>query len=130
MAAVRPFRSAALASLAIAGMVGLAACGRGGTVEQPPERGDRAAAKVDGRTVWVSDVKREAVAQGLIGEGEPLDTSSDLFRQMMDEVIDQKLLAAEAVRRKLDKDPVAGRKLQAAHDRVLGDILVDSTVAD
>jgi peptidyl-prolyl cis-trans isomerase C len=49
---------------------------------------------------------------------------------MMDEVIDQKLLAAEAVRRKLDKDAVAQRKLESAHDRVLGDILVDATVAD
>jgi peptidyl-prolyl cis-trans isomerase C len=49
---------------------------------------------------------------------------------MMDEVVDQKLLAAEAVRRKLDKDPISQRKLQAAHDRVLGDILVDTTVAD
>jgi peptidyl-prolyl cis-trans isomerase C len=116
--------------LAAALAVSLAACNRGPGGEAAPESGDKAVAKVDGRPVWVSDVKREAVAQGLIGEGEPLDASSDLFRQMMDEVIDQKLLAAEAVRRKLDKDAVAQRKLQAAHDRVLGDILVDATVAD
>jgi peptidyl-prolyl cis-trans isomerase C len=49
---------------------------------------------------------------------------------MMDEVVDQKLLAAEAVRRKLDKDPSAQRRLAAAHDRVLGDLLVETTVAD
>jgi peptidyl-prolyl cis-trans isomerase C len=110
--------------------LGLAACGRGGGADAPPERGDAAVAKVDGKTVWASDVKREAVAQGLIGEGEPLDPSSDLFRQMMDEVVDQKLLAAEAVRRKLDKDPSAQRRLAAAHDRVLGDLLVETTVAD
>lgn len=121
--------------LRIAGVVlslslGLAACDRGAGGDSPPERGDRAVARVDGKTVWVSDVKREAVAQGLIGEGEPLDTSSDLFRQMMDEVIDQKLLAAEATRRKLDQDPVAERRLAAARDRVLGDMLVERTVAD
>ena len=116
--------------LALAICLALAACGRGPGGEAAPETGDKAVAKVDGKTVWVSDVKREAIAQGLIGEGEPLDASSDLFRQMMDEVVDQKLLAAEAARRKLDKDPIAGRKLQAAHDRVLGDILVESTVAD
>ena len=74
----------------------LAACGQGPAADAAPESGDKAVAKVDGKTVWVSDVKREAVAQGLIGEGEPLDTSSDLFRQMLDEVVDQKLLAAEA----------------------------------
>ncbi len=119
-----------IAGIVFALGLGLAACDRGGGGDGPPERGDRAVAKVDGKTVWVSDVKREAVAQGLIGEGEPLDPSSDLFRQMMDEVIDQKLLAAEAVRRKLDKDPVAERRLAAARDRVLGDMLVERTVAD
>src|SRR5512132_2750072 len=127
MAAVNAFRRA---GLALACCLAVAACGRGPGGERAPESGDKAVAKVDGKTVWVSDVKREAIAQGLIGQGEPLDVSSDLFRQMMDEVIDQKLLAAEAQRRKLDKDPVAQKKLQAAHDRVLGDILVDSTVAD
>ncbi|HET6971769.1 MAG TPA: peptidyl-prolyl cis-trans isomerase, partial [Phenylobacterium sp.] len=98
--------------------------------EGPPERGDVAVARVNGKPVWASDVKREAVAQGLIGEGEPLDQSSDMFRQMMDEVVDQKLLAAEAARRRLDKDPMAQRRLAAAHDRVLGDLLVENTVAD
>ena len=130
MAAVRPFRCSVLAGLALAMALGLSACGRGGGAEQAPERGDRAAAKVDGRTVWASDVKREAVAQGLIGEGEPLDASSDLFRRVLDEVVDQRLLAGEAVRRKLDKDPVAQRRLAAARDRVLGDMLVESVVSD
>ncbi|MBL8774044.1 MAG: peptidyl-prolyl cis-trans isomerase [Phenylobacterium sp.] len=127
MAARSPVRTTGIAALLA---LSLAACGRDGGETTPPERGDRAVARVDGKTVWVSDVKREAVAQGLIGEGEPLDPSSDLFRQMTDEVIDQKLLAAEAVRRKLDKDPVAQRRLAAARDRVLGDMLVERTVSD
>ncbi|WP_296596915.1 peptidylprolyl isomerase [Phenylobacterium sp.] len=118
------------AGLIAALLVGVAACDRAGESTAPPERGDKAVAKVDGRTVWASDVKREAVAQGLIGEGEPLDASSELFRQMMDQVIDQKLLAAEARRRKLDKDPVAQRRLAAAQDRILGDMLVETTVSD
>ena len=130
MAASRAFRPALLAGLALVAALALAGCGRGGGAEPAPERGDRAVAKVDGRTVWSSDVKREAVSQGLIGEGEPLDVSSDLFRRVLDEVVDQRLLAAEAVRRKLDKDPVAGRRLAAARDRVLGDMLVESVVSD
>lgn len=108
----------------------LAACGGGGGAEHAPEPGDQAVAKVDGKTVWASDVKREAVAQGLIGEGEPLDVSSDLFRRVMDEVVDQKLLATEALKRKLDKDPAAQRRLTAARERILGDMLVESTVSD
>jgi peptidyl-prolyl cis-trans isomerase C len=130
MAAVRPLRCSVLAGLALVVALGLSACGRGGGAEPAPERGDRAVAKVDGGTVWSSDVKREAVAQGLIGEGEPLDVSSDLFRRVLDEVVDQRLLAGEAVKRKLDKDPVAQRRLAAARDRVLGDMLVESVVSD
>jgi peptidyl-prolyl cis-trans isomerase C len=87
-------------------------------------------ATVDGKTVWASDVKREAVTQGLIGEGEPLDASADVFHRVLDQVIDQKLLAAEALKRKLDKDPVAQRRLSAARERILGDMLVESVVAD
>jgi len=128
MGANRP--SAFLAAALVAAALGLAACGRGGGTEHAPERGDRAVAKVDGKTVWSSDVKREAVAQGLIGEGEPLDVSSDLFHRVLDEVVDQRLLAGEAVKRKLDKEPVAQRRLDAARDRVLGDMLVESVVAD
>ena len=134
MAAGRPIHLAILKALlvgaAAAAALSLSACGKDGGAEQAPERGDRAAAKVDGKTVWSSDVKREAVAQGLIGQGEPLDASSDLFRRVLDEVVDQRLLAAEAVRRKLDKDPVAQRRLAAARDRVLGDMLVERVVSD
>ena len=119
-----------IAGLMLAAALSLAACGKSGPAQQAPERGDKAVATVDGATVWSSDVKREAVAQGLIGEGEPLDVSSDLFRRVLDEVVDQKLLATEALKRKLDKDPVAQRRLAAARDRILGDMLVESSVAD
>ncbi|MFN3524028.1 MAG: peptidylprolyl isomerase [Phenylobacterium sp.] len=125
--AVRLWRVAAALA---AGALVLAACGDRGGDERPPQPGDEAVAQVNGRTVWASDVKREAVAQGLIGEGEPLDASSELFRQVLDEVIDQKLLAAEALKRKLDKDPIAQRRLAAARERILGDMLVESVVAD
>lgn len=128
MSAAKPIRSACLA-LAIAAAV-LGGCGENGGGDRPPERGDVAVARVDGKTVWVSDVKREAVAQGLIGEGEPLDPSSDLFRRVLDEVVDQKLLAAEALKRRLDKDPVAQRRLAAARERILGDMLVENVVSD
>lgn len=127
MPRVPPIRS--VLPLALAALV-LAGCARSGDGDKPPERGDVAVARVDGKTVWSSDVKREAIAQGLIGEGEPLDPSSDLFRQMMDQVVDQKLLAAEAERRKLDRDPVAQRRLQAARDRLLGDMLIEANVTD
>ena len=118
------------ALLTAAGLALLVACSQQSAAEKPPEPGDKAVARINGVTVWASDVKREAVAQGLIGEGEPLDISSDLFRRVLDEVVDQRLLATEALKRKLDKDPVAQRRLAAARDRILGDMLVESVVSD
>lgn len=109
-------------------VLALAACGGGGGDDSPPEPGDRAVAKVQDQTIWASDVKREAVAQGLVGEGEPLDVTSDLFRRVLDEVIDQKLLAREAERRGLDNSALAQRRLKATQERILGDMLVENEV--
>jgi peptidyl-prolyl cis-trans isomerase C len=90
--------------------------------------GDVAVARIDGKPVWKSDVAREAVAQGLIGEGEALDVNSELFQRVLDEVVDQKLLAAEAIRRGLDKSAAAQRRLAAARERILGDMVVEGAV--
>lgn len=129
MALAKPLRPTVTAALAAALALALAGCGKGAP-ERPPQRGDQAVATVDGRTIWASDVKREAVASGAIGEGEPLDVTSDTFHRVLDEVIDQKLLAAEAAKRKLDKDPAAARRLAAAREKVMSDMLVESVVAD
>ncbi|MDP3404978.1 MAG: peptidylprolyl isomerase [Brevundimonas sp.] len=117
-----------LVFLSLAAVLALAACGRGSGDDRPPEPGDRAVARVQDQTLWASDVKREAVAQGLIGEGEPLDVTSDLFRRVLDEVIDQKLLAREAERRGLDNSALAQRRLDATRERILGDMLVENVV--
>ena len=118
----------ALVALMIAALAVLAACGRGGGSDRPPEPGDRAVARVEGQTIWASDVKREAVAQGLVGEGEPLDVTSGLVRRVLDEVVDQKLLAREAERRGLDNSALAQRRLQATRERILGDMRVENEV--
>jgi peptidyl-prolyl cis-trans isomerase C len=121
-------RAAVVAGLLAAGVLGLVGCSQQQAAQRAPEPGDKAVAMVNGQQIWVSDVKREAVAQGLIGEGEPLDVSSELFHQMLDEVVDERLLAAEAVKRRVDHDPMAQRRLAAARDRILGDMLVQSMV--
>jgi peptidyl-prolyl cis-trans isomerase C len=116
-------------ALALAGAISLAACSQGPSAQHPPEPGDTAVAKVNNQLIWASDVKREAVAEGQIGPGDPLDPSSDLFRQVLDEVIDTKVLAGEALARHLDRDPAAQRRLVAARDRALEDLMVDSVVS-
>jgi peptidyl-prolyl cis-trans isomerase C len=115
-------------ALALVAASALAACNPAPSAQHPPEPGDTAVARVSGQVVWASDVKREALAEGLVGPGDPLDVSSDLFRQVLDEVIDTKVLAAEALARHLDRDPVAQRRLASARERALEDIMVDSVV--
>ncbi|HLI67362.1 MAG TPA: peptidylprolyl isomerase [Caulobacteraceae bacterium] len=118
----------------LAVLLALGACGRQGGANRPPEAGDAAVATINGQTVWASDVKREAVAEGLIGQGEPLDASNPLFHQALDDLIDQKLLAVEAERQHLMNDPETLRRLAAAREKILGDLLVEhlveSTVSD
>ena len=104
------------------------ACNKTQVSDSPPEAGDVAVAKIDGHTIWTSDVRAEAVAQGQIGPGEPLDATSDLFQRTLQEVIDQRLLAKAARDKGLDKSLTAQRRLQAAQDRILGDMLVENTI--
>lgn len=117
-------RRAAATALVAAVLCGCSPGERGA----PPETGDTAVAEVAGDTIWRSDVRREARAQNLITGDERLEISSPVFRRVLDEVVDQRLLAAEARRRGLDEDAETVRRIAAARDRVLGDRLIEDAV--
>ena len=125
---LKKFRMVKVVPLVLMAGLTVAACNKPQESERPPEPGDIAVAKVDGHTVWSSDVRAEAVAQGQIGPGEPLDMTSDLFSRTLEEVIDQRLLAKAAEGKGLDKSVAAQRRLAAARDRILGDILVENSI--
>jgi peptidyl-prolyl cis-trans isomerase C len=108
------------------GALALAGCQRG--YGRPPEPNDQAVARVEGQTIWASDVRRAALAQGLIGEGEALPAGSPEFARLLRQIADQKLLAAEALQRRLDRSPEGQRRLAAARERVLSDLLVEEVV--
>ena len=112
----------------LAMVLSVGACNKTQISDSPPEPGDIAVARLDGHTIWTSDVRAEAVTQGEIGPGEPLDMTSDLFRRTLQEVIDQRLLAKAARDKGLDKSLSAQRRLQAVQDRLLGDMLVNNTI--
>jgi len=125
---IRPRAILLLGLVTLLVIVLLGGCNKTQMSDRPPEPGDVAVARVNGMTVWTSDVRNEAVAQGQIGAGEPLDMTSDLFARTLQEVIDQKLLAREAQAKGLDKSLTAQRRLAAAQDRILGDMLVENAV--
>lgn len=119
-------RSALAACLASA--LVLSGCRNAPPRAEAPEPGDVAVAKVGEDTVWLSDVRREAVQDGLIGEGDAFGAGSPAFSGALASVVDEKLLAHEAVQQKLDRNPEARRRLLAAREKVLSDLAVENSV--
>lgn len=86
------------------------------------------AALVNGRPIYVSDVDLEAQAQGVVQPGKRLEVDSPEFNQVLDQLIDVKLMALEAEARQLDEDPAARHRLEAAREHILGNLLVEAVV--
>jgi len=88
--------------------------------------GDTEVADIDGTKIYHSDVERTAASQGLIEEGTPLTTSQPVFQKVLDELIDQRLLALDALRQSLDQEDETRLRLAASRERILGNVLVEN----
>jgi len=116
----------ALAALALAG------CSQDGfqlDEKQRREVSREVAARVNGEAIYTADVELEAVARGLVVSGAALRSGDEAYKQVLDQLIDQKLMAQEAHRLGLEKDPAAQRRLEMAQERIMGNLLVESVVA-
>lgn len=113
------------------GFVGLSACDTNPGAGPGSRQIDGAtAALINGEPIYLSDVELEATAQGKIEPSDSFGPNHPDYQIVLDQLIDQRLLAQEAVRRGLDKDGEARRRLEAGRERLLGNILVESLVAD
>lgn len=114
-------------------IMALAACGQvssdsdGG--RKPRAKGDIAAI-VNGNEIYVEDVQLEAIAQGSVQAGQTLDVKDVKFTDILDDLIDQRLLALKAEAQNLDKDDQARHRLRSARERILGNILIENIVAN
>jgi len=88
--------------------------------------GDTEVAEIDGTKIYLSDVERTAASQGLIEQGSPLTPGQPVFQKVLDELIDQRLLALDALRQSLDQEDETRRRLAAARERILGNLLVEN----
>lgn len=124
-------RSAGFTAFCAAGaLLLLGACSQDGLeVDAPREVSREVAAMVNGEAVYTADVELEAVARGLVVSGAALQPDDEAYRQVLDQLIDQKLMAQEAKRLGLEKDPAAQRRLEMAQERIMGNLLVESVVA-
>lgn len=125
-------RSAVFSAICGALIAGLATGCSESVIEPdaPPTVRREVAARVNGEPVFTSDVEIEAVARGLVLSGAALTPEDDAYRKVLDELIDEKLMAQEAVRLRLDRDPAGRRRLERARERILGNLLVESIVAE
>ncbi|MCI4645849.1 MAG: peptidylprolyl isomerase [Hyphomonadaceae bacterium] len=87
------------------------------------------AAVVNGDPVYLADIELEAASQGLIEPGEAFGIGHPAYQTVLDQLIDQRLMAQEALAKGLNREGTAPRRLEAARERVLGNILVESLVA-
>ncbi len=96
----------------------------------PPLAGaeGQVAALVGGEPIYVYDIVREAVAQGVGGQGARLAPGEEAYDRVLNELIDQKLLAQAAAARRLDATPEARRRLETARERILGNVLLEAEV--
>lgn len=93
-------------------------------------RSSAPAARVGGLVITVEDVRREARARELSEDADALQPGDPAFREALEALIDQRLLALEAVRRRLHETPDARRRLAEAEERILGNVLMETAVAD
>lgn len=116
----------ALMMIAAAGLA-LSSCGLGrdsggdgGVIRDPV-----VAATVNGRPIYIEDVRAHAVARGMLQETEDLDANSDAFYLALEELIEIRLFSMEAEARGLDRDGVVRRQLENARERVLAAAIYD-----
>jgi len=77
------------------------------------------AATVNGRPIYIEDVRAHAVARGFMQEGEDLDANSDAFFVALEELIQFRLFSMEAEARGVDRQAEVRRQLENARERVL-----------
>jgi len=92
--------------------------------------GDIVVARVSGTNIFYSDVNLAAQEQGLVDEGLDLPKTDDRYRGVLDELIDQRLLALDAERQGLNADREAKIRLAAGRERILGNMRVERHLRD
>jgi len=92
--------------------------------------GDTVIAEVDGTSIFLSDIEHAALVKGSLQPGQFLTPKDPLFQTMLDELIDQRLLALEALRRSVDQNDDARRRLAVARERILATMIVEQLLAE
>jgi peptidyl-prolyl cis-trans isomerase C len=109
--------------IAVGAALALGGCDGGRGKAQPSITDPIVAATVDGKPIYVSDVDSLAVVRGFIREGQELDPNSDAFFQLLEDLIETRLFAAEAEARQLDRNADVRHRLERSRELILAEAL-------
>lgn len=137
----RPFYFSSLKTVAALSLIGTAGL-IGGCIDdsgvQPVEadvervlhKGESPVARVANTQIYPSDVIRAAKAQKRIGEEDTLAPDSALYTEILEELIDQRLLRLAAIEAGIDARPEVQHRLSEARERILASSFVENRLKD
>lgn len=91
---------------------------------------DPVVAQVNGTQIFASDVTLNAQEQGLVEEGMAYSRDAEDYPRIVEELIDQRLLALDAESQGLNAEREARMRLAAARERILGNLRVERHLRD
>lgn len=108
----------------------LAGCGNGSDAQYSGEvridrAGDTKIARVGNGFIYQSDINVAAIADGLIEDGETLAKDHPRYQAVVDELVDQRLLADAALASGYQNDPAVRRRLSTARERLLANVALE-----
>ncbi|MGD9968310.1 MAG: peptidyl-prolyl cis-trans isomerase [Hyphomonadaceae bacterium] len=120
-------KRAFIKAVLVAGALSLAGCGLGRDSGSDAEgRADPiVAATVNGRPIYIEDVRTYAVTQGWLAPTEDLDADSTQFDAALDALIQARLFALEAEAKGHDRRVDIRRQIENAREWVLADSIYD-----
>lgn len=92
--------------------------------------GDIVVARVAGTEIFASDIDLAAQEQNLVAEGVSLPATHERYHPLLDELIDQRLLALDAEATGLNAEREAKIRLAAARERILGNLRLERHLQD
>ncbi len=92
--------------------------------------GSPIAARVGDTDITLDAVRREALAEGLAEDPSAVAPGEPAYEEALEALIEQRLLALEAEARGYDETEEARKRIAAARERILGNILVETAVSE
>ena len=106
------------------------AAGSSAQIRAPIDEDDPILARIEGRYVHLSEIETIARAEGFLDDGEVLTSQSAFARGLVEQYVEQRLLARAALEEGLQRSPSVSRQVALARDRVLASSFIDARIEE